>query len=242
MSDELPAESYGSVPSLKSILFNILAVFFLVLTCLCPLFSAAVFIAPNSALNPLPPGGVSAEVFPTNTNTSVYVFPPTWTPTATLELSATPTLPEKGTPEPSDTLVYNPYPQDTPKSFFPFVVEGGNPTYSASSKGCTWLGVEGAVFDLAHAPIDNLLVVLRGTLSGQSVDMEQITGSASDELSGEFEFRLADKPILSLNALSIQLLDGTRNPISDRIVFNTYAACDRNLIRVNFIQINPPSV
>jgi hypothetical protein len=240
MNDELPIESSVSGPSLKPILFNILSIFFLGLSCLCPALSVMIFVAPDSGLNPLPPGGrFVPTVTPTFTITPVIDFPATWTRTATAEWTVPATLTPVRTSGPTDTPVYNLNPQDTPKPFFPFVVEGGNPTYSASPKGCSWLGVAGAVYDLSHNPLDNLLVQIQGKLSGKTVDTEQITGAATEGPDGGFEFKLADQPALSLNALRIQLLDGNRTPISDKIVFNTYAACDKNLITVVFIQVNP---
>jgi hypothetical protein len=240
MNDELPVESSESGLSLRPILFNILSIFFLVLSCLCPAFSVLIFAAPNSALNPLRPGGATPTVvLPTNTLTPIIDFPSTWTPTASLKAAATTTRTPARTSEPTSTLVYNPNPQDTPKPFFPFTVEGGNPTYSASPKGCSWLGVSGAAYDLSHAPLNNLLVRVYGTLSGSTIDMEQVTGSISDGKNGDFEFKLSDNPILSLNTLGIQLLDGNRSSISDKIVFNTYAGCDKNLITVIFVQANP---
>jgi hypothetical protein len=240
MNDELPLERPASGPSLKPILFNILSIFFLGLACLCPAFALMIFAAPDSALNPLPPGGrLVATVTPTVTETPLIAFPSTWTPTVTLEWTVQATRAPAQTSGPTDTPVFNPNPKDTPGPFFPFVVEGGNPTYSASPNGCTWLGVAGAVYDLSHNPLDNLFVQIQGKLSGQTIDLEQITGSAAGGEGGEFEFKLADQPVLSLNSLRIQLLDGTRNPISDKIVFNTYAACDKNLITVIFIQVNP---
>jgi hypothetical protein len=240
MSDELPAESAKSTPALKPILFNILSIFFLVLSCLCPAFSLMIFAAPDSALNPLPPAGAGPAVMaPTDTQTPIISFPPTWTPTAALELTFTATLPESGPATPSETSVYNLNPQDTPKAFVPFVVEGGNPAYSASPKGCDWMGVAGTVFDLNHAPLSNLIVQIHGTLSGQTYDQEQVTGSLGADRAGAFEFQLSDKPTLSLNSFWILLLDGNRTPISDKIMFNTYAGCNKNLITVNFIQVNP---
>jgi hypothetical protein len=240
MNDDLSLESSASGPALKPILLNILSIFFLGLSCLCPAFSLLIFAAPDSGLNPLPPGGrFFATATPTFTETPLIAFPSTWTPTATPEWTLPATHAPAATSGPTDTPVFNPNPQDTPKPFFPFVVEGGNPTYSASPNGCTWLGVAGAVYDLAHNPLDNLIVQIQGKLSGEIIDLEQITGSVSDDLDGEFEFQLADQPALSLNTLWIQLLDGNRNPISDKIVFNTYAACDKNLITVVFIQVNP---
>ncbi|MBN2084632.1 MAG: hypothetical protein JW748_05360 [Anaerolineales bacterium] len=240
MNDELPLESSVSGPALKPILFNMLSIFFLGLSCLCPVLSLMIFAAPSSPLNPLPPGGgFVASLTPTFTQTPIIEFPPTWTPTVLPETNTPATRAASRTSGPTDTPVYNLNPQDTPKPFFPFIVEGGNPTYSASPKGCSWLGVAGAIYDLSHNPLDNLLVQLQGKLSGNTIELEQITGQAAEGQGGGFEFQLADEPVLSLNALRIQVLDGNRNPISDKIVFNTYAACDKNLITVVFIQVNP---
>jgi hypothetical protein len=235
MRDELPTENSYAGLAIRPILFNILSIFFLVLTCICPLFSLLIFAAPDSALNPLPPGGRhTATPIATNTPTPIIEFPPTWTATFTPQATLTFTR-----PQPTDTLVFNPNPGDTPKPFVPFVVEGGSPTYSASPNGCSWLGVAGIVYDLKHAPIDNLWVRIHGTLSGQEVDLEQVTGSADPAKPGGFEFKLADQPVLSLNSLFIELLDGNQNAISDKIVFNTYAGCNKNLITVVFVQVNP---
>jgi hypothetical protein len=239
MDDELPLESPASGPSLKPIIFNILTIFFIGLACLCPAFSLMIFAAPDSGLNPLPPGGrIVLTVAPTYTETLIIDFPPTWTPTGTPAFTEVITRTLAATSGPTDTPVFNPNPQDTPQPFFPFIVEGGNPTYSASPYGCTWLGVAGAVYDLSHNPLDNLIITITGQLSGKAIALEQITGSFSDEMQGEFEFQLANEPALSLNALRIQLFDGNRTPISDKIVFNTYAACDKNLITVVLIQVN----
>jgi hypothetical protein len=236
MSDEFPVGNPAAGLALRPILFNILAIFFLVLTCLCPAFSLLIFASPDTALNPLPPRGLpTATAAATNTHTPIIDFPPTWTPTATAQPTETFTRPAA----PTETLVYNPNPQDTPAPFVPFVVEGGNPVYSASPNGCAWLGVEGRVFDLTRTPLNNLLVRVQGTLSGKTIDLEQISGRADPGKDGEFAFKLADEPVLSLNSLSIQLLDGNRNPISDKIVFNTYAGCNKNLITVIFVQVNP---
>jgi hypothetical protein len=241
MSDEIPVEELDSGPALKPILFNILALFFLILSCLCPGFSIAIYAAPYSGLNPLPPKRFDAGInLPTSTQTPLIDFPPTWTPTVTLEPSFT------ATPSPSreagatlTATLQNFSDPNATQSTFPFIVEGGNPKYSASPKGCAWLGVAGTVYDGAHIPLNNLWVVVNGKLSGNTINLEVVTGSVYADQEGEFEFKLADSPILSLNSLSIQLMDGNRVPISEKIVFNTYAGCDKNLITVIFAQVNP---
>ncbi|MBN1440220.1 MAG: hypothetical protein JW929_12505 [Anaerolineales bacterium] len=235
MNEEVPAGNSAQGPACRPILFNILSIFFLVLSCLCPAFSVLIFAAPDSALNPLRPADPATAVPPqTPTPTELIQFPPTWTPIATLTHTAT-----RAQLTASDTSVYNLNPDQTPGQFFPFVVEGVNPSYSASPKGCNWLGVAGMVYDLNREPFNNLIVQIHGVLGGETIDEEQVTGSLGEDRAGEFEFQLAGKPILSLNSMWIMLMDGNRTPISDKIVFNTYAGCDKNLITVNFIRINP---
>ncbi len=215
--------------------------FFLALSCLCPGYSIVIFAAPNSALNPLPPGGFGRwTATPTSTQTPVIYYPPTWTPTVTLE----PTLFLTHTPgppvTPTITLYYdpnNPNPVATQAPQFPFILEGGNFAYSASPKGCAWMGIAGVVFDSSHIPMNNLLIHVQGNLSGTTLDVDQVTGSVRDDQEGEFEIKLADKPVGSFGALSIQLMDGGRNPISDKNTFDTYLGCDKNLITANFVQV-----
>jgi hypothetical protein len=181
----------------------------------------------------LPPRtSTPAFISPTATVTPLFDFPPTWTPTGT----STP----KGTAQPitatlSPTVELNP--ANTESAAFPFVLEHGSPVYQPSPKGCAWLGVAGVVYDATHAPLNNLFVELGGKLGDQPIQMKVVTGPIHTTEGGEFEFRLADKPILSLNSLWIQLFDANQVPLSDKIVFNTYDGCDRNLVEINFLEI-----
>jgi hypothetical protein len=34
-------------------------------------------------------------------------------------------------------------------------------------------------------------------------------------------------------------LDANKVPLSDKIVFNTYEGCDRNLVQINFVEVSP---
>jgi hypothetical protein len=175
-----------------------------------------------------------AYIPPTATVTPPFEFPPTWTPTGTPTQTGTSeaftvTLPPTATRSPDTTV----------NASFAFVMEEGSPIYQPSPKGCAWLGVAGVVYDANHTPINNLFVDVDGKFSGQPIHMEVVTGPIQNTVGGEFEFRLADKPTLSLNSLWIQLFDANRVPLSDKIVFNTYEGCDRNLIELNFAEIRP---
>jgi hypothetical protein len=235
MSGDYSMEGSSSSRSLRPVVLNILTIFFLIMTCLCPGISLVIFTSPNSLFNPLPPRTATpAYIPPTATVTPLLDLPPTWTPTGTstprdTAVAFTATL--------SPTVEINP--GATESTTFPFVMEKGSPVYQPSLKGCAWLGVAGVVYDAAHIPINNLFVELGGKFSDQPITMKVVTGPIHNSDGGEFEFRLADKPTLSLNSLWIQLLDGNRVPLSDKIVFNTYEGCDRNLVGINFSETGP---
>jgi hypothetical protein len=103
--------------------------------------------------------------------------------------------------------------------------------------GCNWMGVGGQVIDERGAPILGLVVHLTGTLDGRSVDMLTLTGSAAQFGYGPsgYEFALADEPIPSSNQMYVQLLDQSGAPLSDQILFTTFADCNRNLILISFV-------
>jgi hypothetical protein len=233
MSGDYSVEGSYSSRTLRSMAFNILTIFFLILSCLCPGFSLAIFASPNSSFNPLAPR-TAAPVYipPTATVTPLYELPPTWTPTSTSTQTNTPE-PATATLPPTATL----NPSTTGGAAFPFVMETGSPKYQPSPKGCAWLGVAGTVYDSSHTPINNLFVDIDGKFAGQPIHMEIVTGPIHTREGGEFEFRLADKPTLSLNSQWIQLFDANKVPLSDKIEFNTYEGCDRNLVQINFAEI-----
>jgi hypothetical protein len=237
MSGDYSMEGASSSRSFRPILFNVFAIFFLILSCLCPGLSVAIFASPNGLFNPLPPRTATpAYIPPTPTVTPLYELPPTWTPTYTPTVENT-REPVTVTVSPTPT-VYN-VPNVTQNPAFPFVLDADSPTYKPSPKGCAWLGVAGVVYDASHTPINNLFVDIDGKFAGQPIHMEVVTGPIQNSAGGEFEFRLADKPTLNLNSLSIQLLDANRVPLSDKIGFNTYEGCDRNLMQINFTEIGP---
>lgn len=235
MSSDYSMEDSASSRRSRSIVFNIFAIFFLILTCLCPGISLAIFASPNSAFNPLPPRTATpAFIPPTATLTPLYELPPTWTPT---EIPSQTSTPEPVTATISPTVNNNP--GATKGAAFAFMVEAGSPTYQPSPKGCAWLGVAGVVYDATHSPLNNLFVDVGGKFGDQTVQSEVVTGPIHTTAGGEFEFRLADKPTLSLNSLWIQLFDANKVPLSDKLVFNTYEGCDRNLVQINFVEVGP---
>ncbi len=95
------------------------------------------------------------------------------------------------------------------------------------------------VFDIDGKPIVGLGVHLEGELNGDTVELDTLTGSASEILGGSgYLFDLANEPIASEDTLWLQLMDVTQEtPLSDQIFLTTYNSCESNLILVNFRKI-----
>ena len=101
------------------------------------------------------------------------------------------------------------------------------------------MGVAGQVCDLSGAPVSGQQVpALAGPCSASAeIDLLSLTGlTTAYGNNGFYEFTLGEKPVNSTGTLWVQLLDQSGLPMSDKIYFDTYDACDKNLIFVNFKQ------
>ena len=233
--------------SVGSLIFNILTIIVLVMALCVVGFAALIFIDPQSSINPFPPPTqITPMVFPTETTTPRPILPPTWTPAPTLE----PTLTE--TPRPTPT----PWPSNTPYGGTPtkagptvtpggmsFVVKAGTikaiPNLFHPEAGCNWMGVGGQAFDLSGAPIQQgLIVQLGGTLEGRTFETQMtLTTLAPQYGPGGYEFTISDHPIASKATLWLQLLDQASLPLSDKVYFDTYSDCEKNLVIIYFNQM-----
>jgi hypothetical protein len=231
-----------------TVIFNVLTVFaLLAIVCVVSVF-LMIFINPNSALNPFPPRKLpTALALPTQTPTPRSFLEPTWTATPTLEPSAT------FTPRPT----FTPFPTETPFNLatetptatsqiaqgMPFEVSPGTPTGASSmlfhpEERCNWMGVAGQVFDLSGAPITGQVVMVGGFLEGKVVEIVTLTGlPTAYGANGFYEAFLSETPTASNGRLFVQLLDQAGLAMSDKVYFDTYAECERNLIFVNFKQV-----
>jgi hypothetical protein len=208
-----------------------------------------IFTNPYSALNPFPPPTMPALAhLPTETPTDVvFAMPATWTPTSTVQPSATltptptETLPPTPTPvtiTPSPTL-----PLPPPPGGYPFEVRKGNPKAIPNiyhpELDCNWMGVGGQVIDMSNAPVIGLIIRLGGGLSGVHLpeDMISLTGLSLSYGRSGYEFTLADHPITSHQQLWVQLLSQAGAPISNQVYFDTFESCEQNLIIIDFVQV-----
>jgi hypothetical protein len=135
---------------------------------------------------------------------------------------------------PTPTLTLTPAP-------FNFALQQGSPVAIPNvfypDLGCSWSGVGGQVLDLSGGPVIGLTVRLYGSLNSQMIDQRTLTGVNQAYGDAGFEFKLGDKPVASQGTLYIQLLDQADLPMSDKIFFDTYDDCQRNLVVVNIVQV-----
>ena len=227
----------------SSLTWNILTVVMLVLMlCVAAVF-LVIFFNPSVGINPFPPPTMpvipTLPPLPTATNTPRFQMQPSWTPTLVVEMPPTATESGEG-PGPDATMIppATPLPGD-----FSFVVPLDS-VYAVPGQsfhpdaGCNWLGVAGQATNLSGAPVLNLLVQLGGVFEGRTYETKtMMTGTATQYGQGGFEFTISDRPVASNDALWLQLLDQQFLPLSDKVYFDTYTDCEKNLVIVYFRQI-----
>ena len=230
----------------KGLVWNILTILVLVMTLCVATAFFLIYFNPNSFLNPFPP----PKVNPTATATIVprFTLVPSWTPTNMAAL-----IPSTETPAPTDTPIVAPASVESPTTAPPliaaatndyaFMLQQGSPAAIDGAQfhpdaGCGWLGVAGQATSLNGESVKGLFIQLGGSLPGvKSLDNITMTGLAPQYGQGGFEITLSDQLIASSDMLWIQLLDQQNLPLSDRIYFDTYDDCTKNLIIIYFDQV-----
>jgi len=231
----------------RVLLWNVLTILVLVMS-LCVLsVYFLIYMDPNSVLNPFPPPTLFPTFAqPTPTITLRFTLVPSWTPTSEV-IQATDTPAPTHTPIVTDTPVASPTPlgsviPSTPGEFA-FVVQPGSPsaiswTTFHPDAGCDWTGVAGQATSLNGEAVRGLFVQLGGSMPGvDTVNKQVMTGLAEEYGPGGFEITVANEMLASDGTLWIQLLDQQNLPLSDRVYFNTFADCEKNLIIIYFDQV-----
>jgi hypothetical protein len=203
----------------------------------------AVFLNPNSGVNPWPPPTPtlpSMATLPVPTATDFTGPPPTPTflPTGSPEPTGTNAL----LPTPTDLVIGTPAPTETSDSEYPYQLQEGNPIQLASTiyhpgLGCAFLGVGGQAIDLNAAPVLGFAVQLTGTIDGEPIDLLTFTGAATQFGPGGYEIKIADAPFDSSEQLQVQLLNQQGFALSSLIVFDTFDDCSQNVILINFVEV-----
>jgi hypothetical protein len=130
-----------------------------------------------------------------------------------------------------------------PPGGFSFVPRQGSPSAIDAATfhpdaGCNWSGVAGQATSLNGESVEGLFVLLGGSMpGGESIEKLVMTGWAPQYGAGGFEFTIADKLVASNGTLWLQLMDQQNLPISDRVYFDTYDDCQKNLVIIYFDQV-----
>ena len=219
-------------------MWDMLSILVLVLTACIAAYFVFVYLNPTSNFNLLPPGGRGSQL-PTSTATPIGLAA-TWTASPTLELTPS------NTPRPT----FTPFFTNTPFSLVPptrTLRPSATPRapFGASSSqvesslihpdlACNWAGIGGTVVDTNNSPVIGTVVVLRGTLNGNTVEQQTVSGINKEYGPSGFEFVLGSAPVASNQTLYVQLVDLQNIPLSDRVFVNTSADCSKNLVIVRF--------
>ena len=236
--DGKPSRSQGfSAPTNT---WDMLSILVLIITGCMVLYFGFIFINPSSSFNILPPGGGGAgSQFPTTTPTFIQLEP-TWTASPTLFVTPTNTPRPTFTSLPTNTpfsLVpptRTPRPTNTPRAPFTASASNVESTLIHPELACNWAGIGGTVVDNNGSHVIGTVVVLRGSLNGNSIEQQTVSGINKEYGQSGFEFVLGNAPVATNKTLYIQLVDQSNLPLSDPIYVTTSADCSKNLVLVRF--------
>ena len=241
----------------SDIVWNILTVLVLLAIAGMVLYFVFIYYYPTSPLNTYPPPTEAvALVLPTNPPPTATVVSLTWTPVRIASVTRTPTLtktvtvtvtpsftPVTPSLTPTITETLTPEITDTsrPYSPFPFMLQGPPASRPAAdfqaNHTCSWMGVAGYVVDMQNRPLTGITVQLVGSLNQRYVEQTSLTGTALAYGQSGYEFTVADAMIGSQKSLSVYLLDQAGLPLSEKVTFDTFDDCSKNLVLINFKQV-----
>jgi len=232
--EDSPAPKRGS----RLAIWDMLSIFTLILTVCIVAYFAAIYMMPNSAINPLNPNRNDYLLPPTPTITQIQLLP-TWTNTP-INVTETPTLLPTFTLEPTATLLSlitpstTPSPTKTPKAPFSATVTYIDSTIIHPELGCNWKGVGGTIVDSNNADMLRITVRLVGFYNSKSKNELTVSSIAPAYGQSGYEFFLGTVPISSDGLLYVQILDQAGLPLSDNVYINTFNDCSKNLALVRF--------
>jgi len=233
--DKKPARGQSAGAPMQ--MWDMLSILALIITACIVGYFAIIFINPDSAMNILRPGARGPQL-PTLTPTLIQLEP-TWTASPTLETTPT------NTPRPTFTPFFTntpfslvpptktPKPSATPKAPFtaPSISLQDSTLYHPELL-CNWAGIGGAVVDGNNSPMIGMVIVLRGSLNGNLLEQQTVSGINKEYGPSGFEFVLGNAPVATDKTLYIQLVDQSNIPLSDKIYLTTSSDCTKNLVLV----------
>lgn len=234
--DDYPEEQKKS----RLDIWDLMSIMMLLITFCLGLYFVAVFLAPDSAINPLSPARALAKLPPTPMVTQIQLLP-TWTSTMpSMSETPTATIAPTHTPPPTATVVslitpsVTPTATATPKAPFSATVTYIDSTIIHPEAACNWQGVAGTIVDSNNADMLGIAVRVTGFYNNKSKNELTVSGIAPAYGKSGFEFFLGTVPISSDGLLSIQIFDQAGLPLSDNISIDTFNDCTKNLVLVKF--------
>jgi hypothetical protein len=125
-------------------------------------------------------------------------------------------------------------PTNTPRAPFGGSVQQVESTIIHPELACNWAGIGGTVVDANNSPVIGTVVVLRGTLSGSTIEQQTVSGINKEYGPSGFEFVIGNAPVESNDTLIVQLVDQQNIPLSDPVSIDTSTDCAKNLVMVRF--------
>lgn len=237
-----------NLKSSSNLIWGLGTAYFLLSTVCLVVFFALTFINPYNSFNPLPPATpfpTSDQPVPTETPTQEFV-----PPTATLEIppevpvdTEVPAIPTEGTPAatidfPSQTpVITSAAPSTTPAAGGPHYSVSGEPTFTTHIDGCGGAYVAGNVTDINGNPLVFMIIRIGGTMDGESINEDTLSGSAAQYSESGWEFKISDALVKTTGTLFVQLFSlESEEAVSDLIIIDTSDICDENVTLVNFVQ------
>ena len=241
--DNFELKTEPKVTKRRPIIWNILTVLVVLLACYLAYYFAAIFIDPNGSYNPFPPAPLPTLYQTATPTPTLILLQPTWTPSPTNSPLPTRTKAPTWTSVPlvrTPSATPEPSPAGTPTLASTPMPASADITYQASTTlhptlACNWMGVGGKVLDVDNKPLLFQSIQLGGTLNDKAVSGLTTSGLNTAYGPSGYEFdKLADKPVASTQTLWIQLFDNAGKPLTDKIYFDTFDDCAKNLVMIVF--------
>ncbi|MGD0879498.1 MAG: hypothetical protein ABSA01_15310 [Anaerolineales bacterium] len=236
-------------------IWNILTVLVLLGSCVLAYFFLTIYQNPAVLPSSLLPAAIPTAYHTPTPTATIILQPPTWTPTSTLQPSPTRTKAPTWT---SVAALITPTITITPAAT-PVVTVASTgtalPVVTAANTGtampgasyvitrqasttthpdlaCNWMGIGGTVMDVNNKPLQFQTIQVGGTLAGKAVTGQVLSGNNPVYGTSGFELKLADSAIDSTQTLWVQLFDNNGKALTDKIYFDTFNDCQKNLVMI----------
>src|SRR5579871_2100007 len=222
---------------------NLIALFFLLASCLLITYFAVIWQNPYSALNPLaPPTPLPRVLTATLTPTDTLTPSPTDTPSPTLTPSPIPSIAPTATFTPvfiqgfSTAAATGTVEVTENPASYTFALKPNHVVYLTNPDargGCKWSSIGGTVMNYDGTALDGYGV----HVYGNGVDQTVGTGSATGMGPGGFEVPLGN---VARDAEYVaQLVDPQGNPVSPVYTVDTKSDCTLNIAILRFVATTP---